>query len=80
MKSQKDQILEYLKAGNSITPLESLEIFKCLRLSGRIMELRKEGYDIITETEERHGKKYARYRLNDKPAFEIRGKQIEWVA
>jgi len=62
--SQKEMILDHLIDGKSITPLESLELFGVMRLSGRILELRKEGYNIRTEYEEANGKKYARYFLN----------------
>ena len=44
--SQADQILEYLKAGNKITPLEALNMFQCFRLGGRIYDLKKLGHDI----------------------------------
>ena len=64
--SQKEMILDHLIDGNSITPLESLELFGCLRLSGRIKELRAEGYNIRTKYEESNGKRYARYFLNRK--------------
>lgn len=46
--SQRDQILAYLKDGHELTPLDALVRFKCLRLSGRILELRQAGYDIET--------------------------------
>lgn len=47
--SQKALILGYLEAGNAITPLEALTKFGCLRLGGRIHELRKEGHNINGE-------------------------------
>lgn len=46
--SQKDAVLEYLKGGRQLTPLEALKRFGCLRLSGRILELRQEGHRIET--------------------------------
>jgi hypothetical protein len=64
--SQAEQILAWLKAGHSLTPLEAYAKFDCLRLGGRIYDLRKtpEGRDI--QTEDLHlpnGKIVARYSL-----------------
>ena len=44
--SQAQRILNHLQAGKHLTPLEALTRFGCLRLSGRIMELREAGYRI----------------------------------
>lgn len=44
--SQANLILEALKAGESITPLDALNRFSCFRLGARIFDLRKKGYDI----------------------------------
>lgn len=61
--TQTESILAYLKAGNSITPLEALERFNCLRLSGRIFDIKQMGYDVRV-TKERAGRKaWARYRI-----------------
>ena len=48
-QTQNEQILDYLKSGKSITPLEALEKFGCFRLSARIFNLREDGYNIITK-------------------------------
>lgn len=62
--SQRELILEHLKARGSITPLEALADYGIMRLSARIDELRKRGHDIDTDTEtSAAGKTYARYRL-----------------
>lgn len=63
MQSQEHKILEFLKARNRLTPLEALNRFGCLRLSGRILDLRKKGYDIKTEIVEENGKRFAEYSL-----------------
>lgn len=61
--SQSDDILAYLKTGASLTPLEALSRFGCLRLAPRCLELREAGYRIET-TIRRNGRKYyAEYRL-----------------
>lgn len=63
--SQCSAILEHLKKGLSITPLEALNRFGCFRLSARIHDLRhKQGYDIMTERVlTSNGKYVAQYRL-----------------
>lgn len=50
-ESQSQQILEYIKQHGSITPLEAVQHIGCLRLSGRIFDLRQEGYRIRTDIE-----------------------------
>jgi len=57
--TQAEAILAHLKAGNTITPIEALDKFGCFRLAARIIELRRDGYNIVTEGD----KNYAVYRL-----------------
>jgi len=45
-KSQYSRILNYLLAGNKLTPLESLRLFGCFRLGARIWEAKKAGYKV----------------------------------
>ena len=60
--SQNKQILKYLQDGNSITPIEALSKFDCLRLAARISDLRDKGFNIQTIEEiGTNGKRYARY-------------------
>lgn len=62
--SQKRQILDYLKTRRQLTPLEALRRFGCLRLSGRILELRQEGHRIeTTMVEVGYDKRVASYLL-----------------
>ncbi len=62
--SQSVAILNYLKTGNSLNPMEALNKFGCFRLAARIGDLRKEGHDIQTEMySEEKDKKYAVYYL-----------------
>ena len=65
MNSQTDQILNYLQAGNVLTPLEALRKFNCLRLGARIYDLRQQGYVInsLMIKDDKSGKRYARYSL-----------------
>lgn len=44
--SQSLQVLEYIKEHGSITSLEAIRAIGCTRLSGRIYDLKKMGYDI----------------------------------
>ena len=62
--SQKLQILNHLKNNKSITPLEALADYDCMRLGARCFELRKLGYPIRTVMVERNGKRFAEYVLD----------------
>lgn len=46
--TQKREIIEYMQKYGSITPLEALHHCGCMRLSGRIFELKRSGYKIET--------------------------------
>ena len=66
--TQGQIVLEHLKQNpKGITPMEAIRYYSITRLSGRIFELRKMGYRIMTTTEtKRKGKRvmnYARYTL-----------------
>ena len=69
--SDSEKILVYLQEHGSITSWEAIQHFRCTRLSGRIYDLRKRGYEITATAEESvdaNGEKcrYARYRLIQK--------------
>lgn len=62
--SQSDAILDALKRGETLTALDALARFRCLRLSGRVLELRQKGYAIETRiVETPSGKRIAEYSL-----------------
>ena len=42
--TQNESILNHLRDGNSITPLEALNLFGCLSLAQRIHNLKRDGY------------------------------------
>ena len=44
--TQNDMILNHLKSGRPITPLQALSEFGCFRLAARIWELREDGHDV----------------------------------
>ncbi len=68
--SQIMLVLEHLKRGEEITPLEALNEYGAFRLGAIIHKLKKEGYDIATRLEcieKPSGRKgrYAVYRLEE---------------
>lgn len=63
LMTQNESILEYLKAGNSLSPLEALEKFGCLRLGARIWDLEKQGHKIKHDLVTEHGKTFSRYSI-----------------
>lgn len=63
-KTQTQAILEYLQRGGSLTPLDALKMFGCLRLGARIWDLRRDGHDIeMRVVEVGDGKHVAEYRM-----------------
>ena len=62
--TQNKEIIRYLTKGNKLSPLEALERFGCFRLSARILDLRKLGFDIKTEYVTKGKKTYAEYSLS----------------
>lgn len=66
--SQKQAILDHLKQGHALTPIDSLNLFGCFRLGARIYELKQEGYDVRSELIKLpSGKTVAQYSLAMEP-------------
>lgn len=63
MKSQNAQILGHLKRGKSLTPLQALREFNCLRLGARIYDLKESGHNIESTMIEINGKHVAQYAI-----------------
>lgn len=61
--SQTEMILSALKKGDSLTHLDALNLFGCLRLAARVSDLRNAGHVIDTETVKVNGKAFALYRM-----------------
>ena len=66
--TQSEMILLYMYENGSITPLEAMREFGCMRLGARIYDLKRAGKTIIKESQtekNRYGKlvTFARYRL-----------------
>ncbi len=64
-ESQKKAILKWLKDGNTITALQALKMFGCMRLASRINNLKNDGFIISREMIEVNGKRVAKYWLNE---------------
>lgn len=63
-KSQKKQILAYLQKGKSLTQMEALYRFGCMRLAARVCELRDDGHNILSESMKlNNGKIVSCYRM-----------------
>jgi hypothetical protein len=63
-ESQNKQITDYLLSGKSLTSIDALHKFNCLRLSARIANIR-EKYNVQTEivTLKKSGKRIAKYSI-----------------
>ena len=61
--SQTNLLLNDLLVGDRITPIDALNRYGCFRLSARINDLRKEGFNILTNTIEVNKKRVAQYYL-----------------
>lgn len=48
-EAQNLQVLNYLKTGKILTPMEALDMFGCFRLAARIYELKDKGWPIYCE-------------------------------
>jgi hypothetical protein len=70
-KTQREKILDYMREWGSITPLDALREFGCMRLATRVFELKQQGYNIKTVIERAENKSgepvhYARYFLKER--------------
>ena len=65
--TQNEVILDHLKNYGGLTSLEAIRLYQITRLAARISDLRKKGYNILSETiRKKDGKKtikYSRYWL-----------------
>ena len=56
-KSQEQQVLWHLLAGESLTALEALQRFGVFRLAARVFRLRQKGFPVLTHMAEMAGGK-----------------------
>jgi len=66
--TQHEKIIDYMKKNKSITPMEAFNHLGCTKLSTRVGELKKAGFNIESEMEkatDRYGMpiRYKRYWL-----------------
>lgn len=64
--TQIEKIINYIEVEGSITPLDALREFGCMRLASRMSDLKRLGYPVISKMEtakNRRGEpvRYARY-------------------
>jgi len=52
-----------MESGKSITPLDALRDFGCMRLGARIFQLKQQGYNIKSEMVRNNGKHFCKYLL-----------------
>ena len=69
--TQTESIYKHLKTHGSITQLEALNLYGCMRLGARIWDLRRAGMGIRKTMETRKNadgqmKTYARYTLEER--------------
>jgi hypothetical protein len=62
-QSQSQKILNYLQTGKTLSPLQALQLFNCMRLASRINDLRKDGHEVTTDIVYQDDKRWANYRL-----------------
>lgn len=66
--TQAEKILAHMEQYGSITPLDALREYGCMRLASRVSDLKRAGFHIVREMEtatNRNGEpvRYARYSL-----------------
>lgn len=66
--TQCDKILAYIRKHGSITPLDALREFNCMRLASRMSDLKARGYNVKSKMETAKNKNgelvsYARYTI-----------------
>ena len=65
METQNQMILSHLRTGKCITPLEALKLYGCFRLSGRIYDLKQDGWHIDCTIVTKGKKRWGSYFLNN---------------
>lgn len=64
MSPQARTVLYHLNREGSISPLEAAAVHSVHRLAARILELRKQGFHVVTDLRRDYeGHRYARYSL-----------------
>jgi len=61
--TQEDRIQDWFEQGNTITPLDALNMFGCFRLANVVFNLKKKGLNIRTTMVKNGKKHFAKYDL-----------------
>jgi hypothetical protein len=61
--TQCEAILKHLQTRGTLTPIDAFQMYGVFRLAARCYDLRVMGHDVVTLSETRGGKKFARYLL-----------------
>lgn len=61
--TQIGQIKEHLLAGNSLTPIEALNMFGAFRLAAIVFKLKEQGLNIKTDIISEDNKRFAKYSV-----------------
>ena len=63
--TQTEHILQHMEKYGSITPIEALRNYGCMRLSARCLDLKKLGYSVASELvkDRQTGKHFAKYTI-----------------
>ena len=77
MKSQTDEILAHLRAGNKITPSYAITHFRCYRLAARIHEIAERGYPVLSTMKSFRSKRTGRITRYAEYSLETNRKQHE---
>jgi len=64
-ETQVKSILSHLKSGGTLTSLEALQKFNCMRLASRIYDIGKLGYMVSREKVSRGKKWYMEYSIKE---------------
>ena len=65
LRSQEDNVLDYLRTGREIDPMSALRMFGIMRLGARIFDLRARGHVITSRTVRAGRKSWSVYRLEN---------------
>jgi len=77
MQSLEKQISQHFKEGNSLTVVETLQLFQTIELRKIVSTLRRQGMEIKDEwMESSKGKRYKRYFLFKKPEYGANGQGV----
>lgn len=63
-ETQTQAILRHMRSGYEITALEALNLFNCMRLAGRIRDIKDSGIEVTDRWITRDdGKRFKAYRI-----------------